>query len=128
MKIIIFCPYYSPHIGGLESYSDEFNKYLSQTGIDITVFTPRLPKNAPENEIRYGNVKIMRFPAFEIISNYPLPKFWTKKYRDLKKEIKKEKYDIVISRTRFFNTSLLALIYSKTKKTKWIHINTDPIL
>ncbi|MFA5776869.1 MAG: glycosyltransferase family 4 protein [Parcubacteria group bacterium] len=122
MKIIIFCPYYSPHIGGLETHADEFNKYLSQRGIDITVFTPRLPKNAPENEIRYGNVKIMRFPAFEIISNYPLPKFWTKKYRDLKKEIKKEKYDIVISRTRFFNTSLLALIYSKTKKTKWIHI------
>jgi glycosyltransferase involved in cell wall biosynthesis len=34
----------------------------------------------------------------------------------------RKKFDIVISRTRFFNTSILALIYAKIKKVKWIHI------
>ncbi|OGI17703.1 MAG: hypothetical protein A3J63_02835 [Candidatus Moranbacteria bacterium RIFCSPHIGHO2_02_FULL_40_12b] len=122
MRILVFSPYYPPHIGGLESHADEFNKYLSQRGVDITVFTPRLPKDAPESETRYENVKIIRFPAFEIISNYPLPKFWSFKFWKLFLGLFKEKYDIAISRTRFFNTSLLALIYAKIKRVKWIHI------
>lgn len=122
MKILIFCPYYPPHIGGLESHADEFNKYLSQKGMDISVFTPRLPHGVPECENKYGNVRIIRFPAFEIVSNYPLPKFWSLRFWKLFSFLFKQKFDIVISRTRFFNTSLLALIYAKIKKIKWIHI------
>lgn len=122
MKILVFSPYYPPHIGGLESHTDEFNKYLSQYGMDIVVFTPKLPLNSPELEIKYNSVKIIRFPAFEIISNYPLPKFWSPKFWSLFFGLFKEKFDIVISRTRFFNTSLLALIYAKIKKVRWIHI------
>jgi len=122
MKILVFSPYYPPHIGGLETHADEFNKYLSQKGVDITVFTPNLPASAAESEIKYDNVKIIRFPAFEIISNYPLPKFWSLKFWKLFSNLFKEKFDITISRTRFFSTSLLALIYSKRKKIKWIHI------
>lgn len=122
MRLLIFCPYYPPHIGGLENHADEFNKYLSQKGIDITVFTTHLPKSSPEKEIRYNNVKIIRFPAFEIISNYPLPKFWKIKFWKLFFSLFKEKFNIVISRTRFFNTSLLAMIYARIKNIKWIHI------
>jgi len=118
MKIFIFCPYYPPHIGGLESHADEFNKYLSQSGIDITVFTPKLPTDAPESEIKYNNVKIIRFPAFEIISNYPLPKFWSLKFWSLFLGLFKQKFNIVISRTRFFNTSFLALFYAKIKNVR----------
>lgn len=122
MKILVFSPYYPPHIGGLESHADEFNKYLSQKGVDITVFTPRLPQDAPEKEIKYNDVKIIRFPAFEIIYNYPLPKFWRANFWKLFLSLFKKKFDIVISRTRFFNTSLLAFFYAKLKKVRWIHI------
>lgn len=122
MKFLIFCPYYPPHIGGLESHADEFNKYLSRKEICISVFTPRLPKNSPEKETKYTDVKIIRFPAFEIIPNYPLPKFWSPKFWNLFFGLFSNKYDIIISRTRFFNTSLLAFFYAKIKKVKWIHI------
>jgi glycosyltransferase involved in cell wall biosynthesis len=122
VKILIFCPYYPPHIGGLESHADEFNKYLSLRGMDISVFTPRLPKDAPEFETRYNGVKIIRFPAFEIVPNYPLPKFWSVKFWRLFFGLFGKKFDIVISRTRFFSTSLLALFYAKIKRIKWIHI------
>ncbi|MFA6285073.1 MAG: glycosyltransferase family 4 protein [Parcubacteria group bacterium] len=122
MKILVFSPYYPPHIGGLESYSDELNKYLSFSGMDIVVFTPQLPKNSPTVEEKYASVKIVRFPAFEIISNYPLPKFWSFRFWKTFFSLFENKFDFVVSHTRFFSTSLLALIYSKLKKTFWIHI------
>jgi glycosyltransferase involved in cell wall biosynthesis len=121
-KIIIFSPYYPPHIGGLESHADEFNKYLSPHIKRIVVFTPHLPQDTPQKELKYGNVEIIRFPAFEIIPNYPVPKFWLLKFWKLFLDLFKNDYDLVISRTRFFLTSLLALIFAKTKRRKWIHI------
>jgi glycosyltransferase involved in cell wall biosynthesis len=122
MKLLIFSPYYPPHIGGLETHADEFNKYLSEKGADISVFTPNLPKNSPDFEIVHNNVKVHRFPAFEIIPNYPLPKFWQCAFWKLFFSLFNQKFDIIISRTRFFNTSLLALIYAKIKRVHWIHI------
>lgn len=157
MKLLIFSPYYPPHIGGLESHADEFNKYLSQKGVDITVFTPRLPQDAPETEIRHNNVhpltnsndlieskkvnidaeivkekqisdkigvgvRVIRFPAFEIIPGYPLPCFWNFRFWKLFFSLFRSDFDIVISRTRFFATSIMALKYAKLKRKKWLHI------
>lgn len=122
MKILIFSPYYPPHIGGLETHSDEFNKHLSQKGVDITVFTPRLPVDAPEKELRHTNVQIIRFPAFEVIHNYPLPKFLTVRFWKLLIEASRIKPNIIISRTRFFSTSFFALIYAKIRRIPLVHI------
>lgn len=122
IKLLIFSPYYPPHTGGLESHSDEFNKYLSKEGFEITVFAPLIPMDSPEKETTHHNVEIIRFPAFEIIPNYPMPKFWRLKFWNLFRSLFEVKFDLTISRTRFFLTSLLALIYAKSTKTKWIHI------
>ncbi len=126
MKIIIFSPFYPPHIGGLESHSDEFNKHLAARGAEITVFTPRLPKDAPENEIRYKSVRIVRFPAWELFHNYPLPAYWpfwwSFDFFRLFRKLLREKPDLVISRTRFFAPSLLAVFYARLKHIPLVHI------
>lgn len=123
MKLLVFSPYYPPHTGGLETHSDEFNKHLSQQeGIDITVFTTQLPLDSPEREIKYNHVTIIRFPAFEIISNYPIPKIWLPKFWKLFFSLFKTKYSVILSRTRFFITSPMALVVAKVSRTKWIHI------
>ncbi len=121
-RVLTFCPYYLPHIGGLENYIDELNKYLSKNDFEVTVFTPCLPKGLNEEELKYKNVKIIRFPAWEIIKNYPLPCVWKKKYWDVKKKLYSVNYSWIISSTRFFITSVMAGIFAKKNKIKWLHI------
>ncbi len=122
MKLLVFSPYYPPHIGGLETHADEFNKHLSREGARITVFTPQLPHDAPSHETRHNNVTVIRFPAFEVIHNYPVPKFWSMTFWQLFGEAVANCPDIVVSRTRFFSTSLIALAYAKIKRIPWVHI------
>lgn len=122
MHLLVFSPYYPPHRGGLESHSDEFNKYCSLSGVTITVFTPRLPLESPAHEERYNQVAIIRFPAIEIIHNYPIPRFWKKEFWQLWKEVHQKRYDLVISRTRFFFTSLMAGYFAKCHQLPWVHI------
>jgi len=122
-KILVFTGYYVPYMGGLSSHAHEFNEMLSQRGYNITVFTTQLPKNAPEQEKINENLTIIRFPAFEIVPNYPLPKFWKLRFWQLYCNLYKKDPSFVISRIRFFNTSLLALIYTVIKRKKLVHID-----
>jgi len=120
-RILVFCPYYPPHFGGLESHAKEFNEKIKKYCSKVVVFTPNLP------ETKFGVVledgtEVVRFPAFELVSNWPVPKFWQVKFWKLFLDLFDQEFDIVISRTRFFLTSLMALVYSKIKKVKWIHI------
>jgi len=122
MKILAFVPYYPPHIGGLENYAEELDKHLSLKGTNVVVFTPRLPGNSPENETDASGVRIIRFPAFEIVTNYPLPKFWLPKFWRMYHELFRESFELTLSHTRFFNTSMMACAYHKVKNIPWLHI------
>jgi glycosyltransferase involved in cell wall biosynthesis len=123
-RVLIFCGYYPPHIGGSESHAREFNLYLDELEkYKITVFTSDLPKDIKgENFYNDEKIREIRCPAFELISNYPFPKLWS--FNFWKKWIKlfQEDFDLVISRIRFFPTSLMALVFAKIKKTPWVHI------
>lgn len=122
MKILVFSPFYPPHIGGLESHSDEFNQHLSSLGAHISVFTPHLPKEALETETHPNGVRIVRFPAFEPMHNYPLPIFWSSHFWKHWRSLFQNDYDMVISRTRFFFPSLMALWYARKRNLPLVHI------
>lgn len=127
VKLIIFPGNFLPNIGGLETHVDEFVKYLSKDlDYKITIFTPNT-SNVKKKEVIYNNVKVIRYPAFFLVSNFPFPKFWSKEFRVLWKEIKKQKFDIVMSRTRFFTNSFMGLIFAKFKfkklnRMKFVHV------
>lgn len=121
IKILDFSPYYPPRIGGLEKYAEELHEKLSERGCYITVFAPRIPKDALEQETKPG-IAIIRYPAFEIIFNYPLPCLWKIRFWQQWKLISEKNYDLVISTTRFFVQPLLAFFYAKKRKLPILHI------
>jgi glycosyltransferase involved in cell wall biosynthesis len=120
MKLIIFPGNYVPHIGGLETHVDEFSKYYSKYA-EITIFTPRV-KNSKEKEIRHDKVKVIRYPAIEIINDYFIPNIFSSKFWKLYLNLKKEKFDWVMTRTLFFTNSTIGLIFAKCNKSKLIHV------
>jgi glycosyltransferase involved in cell wall biosynthesis len=61
-------------------------------------------------------------PDFEIISTFPIPKFRTKTYRLIFKEISSYSPDIIVTRTRFFLLSLFAGLWAKLHGIQWAHI------
>lgn len=121
MRILVFAPYYPPHIGGVENYASELNVRLTKSGHTATVFAPRLPTSTPKEEFKDG-VRIIRYPAFEPIKNYPIPRFWRRDFFVSLKKLKQERFDIIISHTRFFFSSLLALRFATSKNMPLAHI------
>jgi len=121
MKILAFCPYYPPHIGGLEKYSEELHERLVKEGHSIIVCTSAIPSTAQSIE-RHGNITTYRFPAWEIIYNYPIPKFTSFAFWKLYKKAKEDQCDVVISVTRFFVTTPIAYFVSRASKVPWLHI------
>lgn len=121
MKVLNFCPYYPPHVGGLEKHAIELHDKLTEKGIKVTVFTPNIPQ-IETDEIDENGVTVIRYPAFDLIHNFPFPKFWSLKFWKMFLSLFKKNFDIVFSITMFFHSSMLAFVYSKIKKKKWIHI------
>jgi len=124
MKILIFSPYYFPCIEGLSLHVDSLARELvKKGGYEITIVTPRLHKEAAQDEMANENMRVLRFPAFFLVSNFALPKFWKRDFWVCVRKICEiEKADIVMSHMRFFPISLGAYLYSKLAKSKWIHI------
>lgn len=123
MNLVVFCPYYPPHVGGLETHAADFNSHMSQRPEikQITVFAPRLPRDSKTEETK-GTIRIVRFPAFEVIPNFPMPRFWLREYWRLYRMISFDKESIVISRTRFFFTSVMAWWFARRRRLRYLHI------
>jgi glycosyltransferase involved in cell wall biosynthesis len=121
MKLLVFSPYYPPHKGGLESHSAEFNQALTQRGYTITVFTPNLPATTKTDEMVEGS-RIIRYPAFEIVPNFPFPKLWLPLFWKQLALLKNSSPDIVITRTRFFLLSFIGFLFAKWHHIRHVHI------
>lgn len=116
--MLILPGYFPPHIGGLETHVDEFAKYLSQDpAFEVSILAPNIPQ-VSSFEIRYGRVKVFRYPAFELIPNYPVPKLWSRDFWRFFSWAYRTDFDIIMTRTRFFASSLLGLILAKLRRKK----------
>ena len=81
MKVVQFLPYFPPHTWWVETVAEEFSKYfVSENCWEVlnVVFSVWQEEWVKEYEKDWYKVLVM--PAFDIIPNYPVAKFWTKDY------------------------------------------------
>ena len=147
INIIQFLPFFPPHKWWLETVAEELSifyvakKYgeviniVYDIGQNIEYRTHNgwldIIKNNFDKVIWYRqkNYIVYLLPAFEVISNFPFPKFWKKEFWDILKEtglkIKRDRSQdvtIIQTHTRFFTSSFLWWLFAKYNKLKWVHI------
>lgn len=67
--------------------------------------------------------KIYILPAFDIIYNYPVPKFWKRSFWSILLQVsEKQDFKIIQTHTRFFLSTFIWWIFAKIYKRKWVHI------
>ena len=153
INIIQFMPYFPPHKWWVETVWEEIGKYWIKNNFweFINVVTdfeqsPHLifPQGREVEQVvfeweviwyKQKWYEVLVCPSFEIINNFPVFKFWNKKYKLIIKYLEEktspqfsptgegvEQNWRIITHTRFFLTSLIWWIFAKTNKIKWIHI------
>ena len=123
MKVLQFLPYFPPHIWGVEAFAKERSSAFSEQKkwkLINVVFSPGQPENLTSYEQDEYTVIIL--PAFELISNFPVPKIRSTTFWPQIQKIKAEKADIIQTHTRFFLSTFLWWLLAKFRKIKRIHI------
>ena len=123
MKILQFLPYFPPHVWGVEAFAKEQSSAFSEQKkwkLINVVFSPGQPENLTSYE--QDGYTVIILPAFELISNFPVPKIRSPTFWSQIQKIKAEKADIIQTHTRFFFSSFLWWLLAKLRKIKRIHI------
>lgn len=123
MKILQFLPYFPPHIWGVEAFAKERSSAFSEQKkwkLINVVFSPGQPENLTSYE--QDGYRVIILPAFELISNFPVPKIRSPTFWSQIQKIKAEKADIIQTHTRFFLSTFLWWLLAKLRKIKRIHI------
>jgi glycosyltransferase involved in cell wall biosynthesis len=125
VRLLVFSPYFPPHVGGLEGYVRDLNDELIRLELvdSITVFTPRLPPEGAACEERTPGYRVVRHPAVELIPNFPFPSFWRPAFWSASRAaLRPRDHDVAVSHTRFFLSSAGALAYSRAAGIPLIHV------
>jgi len=122
MRVAQFVPYFPPHKWGVETVAEEFSKYfISEKCWEVLNVTFSVGQKSLQSYEQEG-YKVLVLPAFDIISNYPFPKFWTPQFRSVLKQVKKWNPDIIQTHTRFFLSTFIGGICAKLRKKKRVHV------
>lgn len=140
INVIQFLPYFPPHKWWLETHAEEWSFWWEKKWywrvINVTFWDNKYLSQI-EN---FKPWNLLIIPAFDLIWNFPFPKFWKKEFwrvlNILKIYISDDSINqnywkwsnncnnnvLVITRTRFFLSSLMWWIFAKLNKIKWCHI------
>lgn len=140
INIIQFMPYFPPHKWWVETVWEEIwkNWVLNNMWEFVNIVTEfeQLDWVKFDSEINFmwefiwykkDWYEVLVCPSIEIINNFPIYKFWDKKYwiimQYLKEKIWEKKEDFrVLTHTRFFLTSFIWSNFSKWNNIKLIHL------
>jgi glycosyltransferase involved in cell wall biosynthesis len=94
MKVLIATPYFSPRVGGLETYALSLALELKNLGWEVVVVTGDSSKAITTSSIH--GIKIYRLPIWKVVSNTPVNLGWVSMIKEI---LKTEKPDIINAHT-----------------------------
>ena len=111
--------FFRPHKGGTERFIEDISLFLSDK-CEVTILTTNTENAPPQQWL--GGVEVMRLPAITLFSQtYPLivptPSFFY-----LMGHIVKKKYDVIVTHTRFFQTTFLGYLLSLLLGIPLLHV------
>jgi glycosyltransferase involved in cell wall biosynthesis len=111
-------------VGGLETYARDLHEDMLRLGLarQITVLSSRLPATARAFQPLGPGHTVARYPAFEAIPNFPCPAPWRRGFAHAVKPALDGGYDAVVCHTRFFLSSLAALLHSRARRLPLVHV------
>ncbi len=118
MKILVVTPYFTPHKGGSQQYAEELHYHLMQADSSITVDVLCYNSDNAKAVEKYRGFTIYRIPCWQpLTGQFAIPNYITL-FKTLKKLFKKNRYDLINSHTRFFESSWWTPFAAKFFKTK----------
>jgi rhamnosyl/mannosyltransferase len=72
VRILEVCPFFTPHVGGVESHVALISAELARRGHDVTVLTSRHERHLPAEEQDPRGFRIVRIPSLGTIFATPL--------------------------------------------------------
>lgn len=97
----IFSALYSPHVGGVESFTENLSNELESEGNHAIVVTSQLG-NTPSYERADNGVEVVRLPSRQLLAGrFPIPRH-NSEYEDAVSFLRHEPIDRVLVNTRFY--------------------------
>ncbi len=97
----IFSALYSPHVGGVESFTENLSNELESEGNHAIVVTSQLG-NSPSYEENDNGVEVVRFPSRQLMSGrFPIP-IHNSEFEDVVTFLRRQPIDRVLINTRFY--------------------------
>ncbi|MBD3280433.1 glycosyltransferase [Candidatus Dojkabacteria bacterium] len=119
MKILFFSAFYYPHVGGQEKFVQKLSESLVQNKHSVDIITNNT--NQVSSMENLNGVTIYRVKCANLLDGrFPIP-IITDFYRVVSK-IRKTKYDLIVTNTRFFPLSLLGNLWARKNKFRVLHI------
>jgi hypothetical protein len=135
MKIVQFTPYFPPHKWWLEIVAQTISTYLVKENhcevINITSSIGQKEYFSHHPKIIYkgkhiwysiDGYQVLVVPSFEIVHNFPCPKFWRSEFRYILSYVRQQHPDIIQTHTRFFLQTLLWWIVAKWLRKPRVHV------
>lgn len=119
-RVVHFAPYFPPHPGWLEMYAKEWAENYTKIWWEILVAT--FSSGQKEKTRNQDGYQVVVLPAFDIVHNFPFPKFWLPSFWKGLSLVKKYQADIIHTHTRFFLSTLLWGLFARFYRIPWIHI------
>jgi glycosyltransferase involved in cell wall biosynthesis len=128
INVIQFTPHFPPYKWWLEAVADEMGEHwVKQNYWKVINVTSSVWQEEGVFEYERLWCRVLVIPAFHIVPNFPIPKFWKKEYWSVFTKIKNiiwtEKEDFrIITHTRFFLSSFIWWLFAIKNKIPWVHL------